>query len=103
MRSYEIVFGDQNLRPSFYRHPHFVCARSEGSGETARLRPCFGNMDRSYLFVFCADSNCIHNHMGQYQLLSVLSDRLSPLNIDHSRNLPVEICGINYTEKYTNL
>ena len=37
--------------------------------------------------------------MGQYQLLSVLSDRLSPLNIDHSRNLPVEICGINYTEK----
>ena len=42
-------------------------------------------------------------HMGQYQLLSVLSDRLSPLNIDHSRNLPVEICGINYTEKYTNL
>ena len=43
------------------------------------------------------------NHMGQYPLLSVLSDRLSPLNIDHSRNLPVEICGINYTEKYTNL
>ena len=42
-------------------------------------------------------------HMGQYPLLSVLSDRLSPLNIDHSRNLPVEICGINYTEKYTNL
>ena len=42
-------------------------------------------------------------HMGQYQLLSVLSARLSPLNIDHSRNLPVEICGINYTEKYTNL
>ena len=38
-------------------------------------------------------------HMGQYQLLSVLSARLSPLNIDHSRNLPVEICGINYTEK----
>ena len=36
-------------------------------------------------------------HMGQYPLLSVLSDRLSPLNIDHSRNLPVEICGINYT------
>ena len=25
-------------------------------------------------------------HMGQYQLLSVLSARLSPLNIDHSRN-----------------
>ena len=42
-------------------------------------------------------------HMGQYQLLSVLSVRLSPLNIDHSRNLPVENCGINYTEKYTNL
>ena len=42
-------------------------------------------------------------HMGQYQLLSVLSARLSPLNIDHSRNLPVEICGIYYTEKYTNL
>ena len=42
-------------------------------------------------------------HMGQYPLLSVLSDRLSPLNTDHSRNLPVEICGINYTEKYTNL
>ena len=42
-------------------------------------------------------------HMGQYQLLSVLSDRLSPLNIDHSRNSPVEICGINYTEKYANL
>ena len=41
--------------------------------------------------------------MGQDQLLSVLSNRLSPLNIDHSRNLPVEICGINYTEKYTNL
>ena len=34
-------------------------------------------------------------HMGQYQLLSVLAVRLSPLNIDHSRNLPVEICGIN--------
>ena len=43
------------------------------------------------------------HHMGQYPLLSVLSDRLSPLNIDHSPNLPVEICGINYTEKYTNL
>ena len=43
------------------------------------------------------------DHMGQYQLLSVLSDRLSPFNIDHSRNLPVEICGINYTEKYANL
>ena len=42
-------------------------------------------------------------HMGQYQLLSVLAVRLSPLNIDPSRNLPVEICGINYTEKYTNL
>ena len=42
-------------------------------------------------------------HMGQYQLLSVLSSRLSPLNIDHSRNLPVEIRGINYTVKYTNL
>ena len=42
-------------------------------------------------------------HMGQYQLLSVLAARLSPLNIDHSGNLPVEICGINYTEKYTNL
>ena len=39
--------------------------------------------------------------MGQYQKLSVLSARLSPLNIDHSRNLPVEICGINYTEKLT--
>ena len=43
------------------------------------------------------------NHMGQYQLLSVLAARLFPLNIDHSCNLPVEICGINYTEKYTNL
>ena len=43
------------------------------------------------------------NHMGQYQLLSVLAARLSPLNIDHSRNLPVEICGINYTGKYTSL
>ena len=42
-------------------------------------------------------------HMGQYQLLSVLASWLSPLNIDHSGNLPVEICGINYTEKYTNL
>ena len=42
-------------------------------------------------------------HMGQYQLLSVLAARLSPLNIDHSCNLPVEICGINCTEKYTNL
>ena len=42
-------------------------------------------------------------HMGQYQLLSVLAVRLSPLNIDHSRNLPVEISGVNYTEKYTNL
>ena len=42
-------------------------------------------------------------HMGQYQLLSVLAARLSPLNIDHSRNLPVEISGVNYTEKYTNL
>ena len=28
--------------------------------------------------------------MGQYQLLSILSAQLSPLNIDHSRNLPVE-------------
>ena len=45
----------------------------------------------------------ILKHMGQYQLLSVLAARLSPLNIDHSCNLPVEICGINYTEKYTNL
>ena len=43
------------------------------------------------------------SHMGQYQLLSVLSARLSPLNIDNSRNLPVEISGINYTEKYTKL
>ena len=42
-------------------------------------------------------------HMGQYDLLSVLAARLSPLNIDHSGNLPVEVCGINYTEKYTNL
>ena len=42
-------------------------------------------------------------HMGQYQLLSVLAIRLSPLNIDHSDNLPVEICGISNTEKYTNL
>ena len=42
-------------------------------------------------------------HMGQYPLLSVLSARLSFLNIDHSRNLPVEIRGINHTEKYTNL
>ena len=39
--------------------------------------------------------------MGQYQLLLVLATRLSPLNIDHSSNLPVEICGINYTGKYT--
>ena len=51
----------------------------------------------------CAVDTLKHRHMGQYQLLSVLSDRLSPLNIDHSRNLPVEICGINYTEKYANL
>ena len=42
-------------------------------------------------------------HMGQYQLLSVLAARLSTLNNDHSSNLPVEICGINYTGKYTNL
>ena len=42
-------------------------------------------------------------HMGQYQLLSVLAARLSPLNNDHTSNLPVEICGINYTGKYTNL
>ena len=42
-------------------------------------------------------------HMGQYQLLSVLAARLSPLNIDQSRNLPVEICGIINTEKNTNL
>ena len=48
-------------------------------------------------------AEALTSHMGQYQLLSVLSDRLSPLNIDHSRNLPVEICGINYTEKYANL
>ena len=41
--------------------------------------------------------------MGQYQLLSVLAARLSLLNIDHSRNLPVEICGINYIDKYANL
>ena len=26
-----------------------------------------------------------------------------PLNIDHSRNLPVENCGMNYTEKYATL
>ena len=45
----------------------------------------------------------ISTHMGQYHLLSVLAARLSPLNIDHSGNLPVEVCGINYTEKYTNL
>ena len=51
----------------------------------------------------CRTQAYVWRHMGQYQLLSVLSDRLSPLNIDHSRNLPVEICGINYTEKYTNL
>ena len=44
-----------------------------------------------------------NRHMGQYDLLSVLAARLSPLNIDHSGNLPVEVCGINYTEKYTNL
>ena len=44
-----------------------------------------------------------YEHMGQYQHLSVLAARLSPLNIDHSGNLPVEICGINYTEKYTTL
>ena len=61
MCSYEIVFGDQNLRPSFFRHPNFVCAKSEGSGETARLHPCFGNMDWLYLFVLCSVSNCIHN------------------------------------------
>ena len=41
--------------------------------------------------------------MGQYSLLSVLAARLFPLNIDHSRDLPVEISDINYTEKYTNL
>ena len=41
--------------------------------------------------------------MGQYQLLSVLAARLSPLNNDHSSNLPVEICGINYTGKYTKI
>ena len=45
----------------------------------------------------------VMDHMGQYQLLSVLAARLSPLNIDHSSNLPVDICGINYTERYTNL
>ena len=49
------------------------------------------------------DAGRIITHMGQYQLLSVLAARLSPLNIDHSRKLPVEICGINYTETYTNL
>ena len=41
--------------------------------------------------------------MGQCQLLSVLAARLSPLNIDHSGNLPVEVCGINHTDKYANL
>ena len=70
-----------------------------------------------YLFIHCtftwADSGKMgvlrtflfshQRHMGQYQLLSVLAARLSPLNIDHSRNLPVEIFGINYTEMYTNL
>ena len=56
-----------------------------------------------YIFCFICKEKCIKIHMGQYQLLSVLAVRLSPLNIDHSRNLPVEICGINYTGKYTNL
>ena len=54
---------------------------------------------KTFIRHFCIDDN----HMGQYQLLSVLAARLSPSNIDHSCNLPVEICGINYTEKYTNL
>ena len=45
----------------------------------------------------------LSGHMGQYQLLSVLAARLSLLNNGHSSNLPVEICGINYTGKYTNL
>ena len=52
---------------------------------------------------YVAAMHVLAAHMGQYQLLSVLAARLSPLNIDHSRNLPVEISGVNYTEKYTNL
>ena len=51
----------------------------------------------------CASKDVVLGHMGQYQLLSVLAARLFPLNNDHSSNLPVEICGINYTGKYTNL
>ena len=54
------------------------------------------------LFLFCYERDFmmslsddkqadVIDHMGQYQLLSVLAVRLSPLNIDHSRNLPVEI------------
>ena len=49
-------------------------------------------------------TNILEGHnICQYQLLSVLSARLSPLNIDHSRNLPVEIPGVNYTETNTYL
>ena len=55
------------------------------------------------IFARVVQARLQENHMGQYQLLSVLAARLSPLNIDHSGNLPVETCGINYTEKYTNL
>ena len=61
------------------------------------------NQIRSVDFGIHHLENRLYKHMGQYQLLSVLAARLSPLNIDHSGNLPVEICGINYTEKYTNL
>ena len=62
----------------------------------------FNHRVRSFMLVL-ANNLDFEIHMGQYQLLSVLAARLSPLNIDHSRNLPVEICGVNYTEKYTNL
>ena len=55
------------------------------------------------LTIICISDSRVSSHMGQYQLLSVLAARLFPLNIDQSRDLPVEISDINYTEKYTNL
>ena len=39
--------------------------------------------------------------MGQYQLLSVLAARLSPLNIDHSRNLLSDFINLTHVHNFT--
>ena len=86
---------------SFYSVFFFVCLKSEFRSQLIRIHILVHiQMGPS---IDIAPHGDPRGHMGQYQLLSVLAARLSPLNIDHSGNLPVEICGINYTEKYTNL